>query len=121
MAQAFTECAATVTTTDDLRAQLDVGKDGGYAIEPEYGCELPSGHAGAHHAVGQTFSHGVGNDLWITWLDGGEPQVGELPMCEGYVEQTADEEDKVCLLYAGHPGPHTYEREAQGITGSAKR
>jgi len=114
--QAFMECAASVATTEALRGNLDVGNAGGYAIEPQYGCELPSGHAGAHHAVGQTFGDGERDDLWITWVDGGEPKVSALPMCEGYVEETATDEDKVCLLYAGHPGPHTYEREAQGMS-----
>jgi len=64
--------------------------------------------------VGQTFDNSDLDDLWVTWVDGDEPQVTALAMCEGYVEETATEEDKVCLLYTSHPGPHTYEREASG-------
>ena len=108
--QAFTERAASVTPKTELRSKLNVGKGGGYAIEPEYGCELPAGHAGPQHAVGQTFDKSDLDDLWITWADGEEPQVTALPMCDGYVEPTSAEEDKMCLLYFGHPGPHSYER-----------
>ncbi len=113
----FKECSARVTPTEKLRTQLDVGKAAGYAIEPEYGCELPGGHSGPHHAIGQAFNDGEHDDLWITWNDGDEPQVTALPMCEAYVEPDATGEDKVCLLYVGHPGPHTYEREVQPSTG----
>jgi hypothetical protein len=80
------------------------------------GANYPAGHSDQHHAVGQTFNDGERDDLWITWPDGGEPEITPLPMCEAYVEPTADEEDKICLLYSGHPGLHTYEREAQGIS-----
>lgn len=109
----FTECTASLTPTEELRGKLDVGKAGGYAIEPEYGCELPIGHSEPHHAIGQTFNDGEHDDLWITWTDSGEPQVTALPMCDAYVEPTGGEEDKICLLYAGHPGPHTYERRVE--------
>ncbi|HEY7272210.1 MAG TPA: hypothetical protein VH502_05715 [Actinoplanes sp.] len=65
-------------------------------------CELEAGHDGPHAAFGQQCDEA---ELWIRW-EGNPPQIRETPRCP------YDDGDAVCLLFAGHPGRHSFELEA---------
>ena len=62
-------------------------------------CELEDGHDGPHAALGQQ-SGDV--ELWIRW-HGTASRILECPHCY------YDDGDAVCLLFAGHPGRHSFE------------
>src|SRR5690349_15965913 len=62
-------------------------------------CELEAGHDGPHAALGQQ-SGDV--ELWIRW-NGSGPEIIDAPRC------SYDDGDAVCLLFAEHPGRHSFE------------
>jgi hypothetical protein len=63
-------------------------------------CELEDRHDGPHAALGQQSGEA---ELWIRW--NGTVRILETPEC------FYDDGDAVCLLYAGHPGRHSFELE----------
>jgi hypothetical protein len=64
-------------------------------------CELEAGHDGPHASFGQQCGEA---ELWIRW-DGTAPRIRETARC------SYDDGDAVCLLFAEHPGRHSFELE----------
>ena len=64
-------------------------------------CELEDMHDGPHAALGQQSGDA---ELWIRW-NGTDPRILEVPRC------VYDDGDAVCLLFAEHPGRHSFELE----------
>ncbi|MEU4332420.1 hypothetical protein [Nonomuraea dietziae] len=68
-----------------------------------YGCELQADHPGPHMALAQSFD---GYEAWLRWAVRSRELV-DLTPCEASDGPVDDPE--LCLLFNGHPGPHTFE------------
>ncbi len=124
MEVAFVPCLATVTTTEILRSQLEARGDA-YAAEESYGCELQAEHEGPHYAMGQSlepeWTADGDDDVWIRWSRDHDATLETKPMCTA----THDDGeycggDGICMLYGGHPGPHTDECESRWLFSSTE-
>lgn len=69
-------------------------------------CELETGHPGPHAGLGQ---HSFETQYWVQWTLSAS-EINPLEMCtaERVVDAGGDEDDNVCLLFAGHAGRHAY-------------
>ena len=79
-----------------------------YALIDIPKCELEDGHDGPHAAMGQ---HCDDVEWWIRW-DAAAPQIVAAQLCP---EDDEDDEDEVCLLFAGHTGHHSFELQLASI------
>ncbi|MFI9597711.1 hypothetical protein [Nonomuraea sp. NPDC052265] len=73
--------------------------------DPVYVCELEPQHPGPHMALAQVWAGG--DDVWLCW-DRALRKLVTLPHCPAETGPV-DEPDE-CLLFADHPGAHTFER-----------
>ena len=97
------ECPARLQL--DIRQQLWLESlpQPAHVVGQMYPCALDSGHEGPHAALGQQSGDRA---WWLQWtLKASE--INLLPECPGTPNGGTDnEDDGVCLLYAGHPGEH---------------
>jgi hypothetical protein len=108
---AFESCAAVTTPSDDLRSKLEA-RGNAYDVEQIYSCELPINHVGPHYSIGQSLEPDSpeGDDLWLRWKDGDDSILESKPMCPAlHVDGDECGGEGICMLYDGHPGPHTDE------------
>ena len=69
-------------------------------------CSLQPGHPGPHASMMQSSGADPDVEYWMRWtLRASEITV--LPNCEAH--DRADPQE-VCLLFAEHPGPHSFDR-----------
>lgn len=77
--------------------------------EPHHGapkslrCSMALGHDGPHGSLGQ--SSGPTDEYWVRWTLRAS-QIDLLPFCP---VEGPDRNRPSCLLFAEHPGPHTFE------------
>lgn len=88
-----------------------------YVVEESYTCELPADHVGPHYSILDSLepdSTPDGDDVWLRWESGRDPVQEIKAMCPASHEDgEACGGDGICMLYEGHPGPHTDECESR--------
>ncbi|MGH9059986.1 MAG: hypothetical protein ACRDZY_10800 [Acidimicrobiales bacterium] len=103
-------CDASITASPAVSHELVAVPDGMHEIPRVLICELVSGHAGPHAALGQ---HGGSPtdgwaSRWVRWSDPvivlAGPCPAEVTAAQGFVDPV--DPTRSCLLADGHPGPH---------------
>ncbi|MFF8959058.1 hypothetical protein [Streptomyces sp. NPDC014894] len=72
-------------------------------------CGLEREHAGPHHDFVRELDDGMDpGEIWVRWESGQDPlSIAALPDCEAGNGLPAGRDD-ACVLYAGHPGGHSF-------------
>jgi hypothetical protein len=105
MSEILLGCPGLVELTDVEIAWLDHLYGAVNEVAGRHYCELETGHAGRHAALGQ---RDVRGDWWVWWAeDDGSREILLMDPCP--VEQdTTDPDQRPCLLPIGHAGGHSY-------------
>lgn len=80
-----------------------------HGLERVLSCNLDQGHAGPHASLGQ---YSRDTEWWVQWTLS-VSEINPIPACPVTRTPDQDEDDNVCLLYAGHPGRHLYGTDRQ--------
>jgi len=100
-------CLARVQLDSAEREWLEFRPAAANEVPASLSCDLESGHPGSHGANAQM---GDGVEWWIHWT----LRASEIVERKGCWAETPDpkpyapDEVDVCLLYAGHPGRHSF-------------
>jgi len=118
MEVAFVPCPAAVAPTEIRRRQLQARGDA-YVVEQSYSCELHAEHEGPHYSIGQSLdpesTSDGDDDVWIRWSNDRDATLEAKPMCAAAHDGGDCGGDGICMLYGGHPGPHTDECETRWL------
>ena len=98
-------CTDTVLTPAEFVALAKL-PNGHNELIAEVECELESGHAGAHMALGQAYGSRSRQEAWLIWDENGR-QLRDLPPCPILHQMSG----KVCLLPFRHAGQHNFTLE----------
>jgi hypothetical protein len=98
-------CGTTTSLTAIEAAKLRVISSEVPAVQYSLSCEIAAGHGGSH----VTFATAAdGGELWW-WLcwKGQAREVRQIDPCEARCPDDPYLDD--CLLFDGHPGPHSFQ------------
>ncbi|GAA2263790.1 hypothetical protein GCM10010232_64640 [Streptomyces amakusaensis] len=71
-------------------------------------CGLERDHSGPHHDFVRELDGVDPGEVWARWRSGQDPgSIAALPDCEAVNGLPAGRDD-ACVLYAGHPGGHSF-------------
>lgn len=100
-------CIARVALDETEVEWLSVRPYAAHEVKSTLYCDLEAGHAGTHAALGQQ-----GNQIewWVLWTLRAF-EIVERQVCAAEAPGDLDdgEDREICLLYAGHPGRHSFE------------
>jgi hypothetical protein len=101
-------CPARIELSDTQVQWLENRPYPAHQVRRDHDCALEFGHEGPHGDLGQ---QGDEVEWWVRWtLISSE--IEQIEICPA-IRAELDEygEDVVCLLFKGHPGRHSFERE----------
>ncbi|MFE4666793.1 hypothetical protein ACFRI7_18385 [Streptomyces sp. NPDC056716] len=77
-------------------------------VRPVLRCQLQEHSGGRHHDLVWELDDAGQGEVWAQWTDGHRPDTFlVVPDCNTLSGPTP--KDEACILYAGHPGCHTWQ------------
>ncbi|MFE4665494.1 hypothetical protein ACFRI7_06170 [Streptomyces sp. NPDC056716] len=77
-------------------------------VRPVLRCLLQEHSGGRHHDLAWELDDASQGEVWAQWADGRRPDTFRVvPDCNTLSGPTP--KDEACILYAGHPGCHTWQ------------
>ena len=100
-------CPARITLDAAQAAFLDGLPTPAPSVQSELGCELERGHEGSHAALAEQVESTM---WWVQWTLSAS-EINPYTWCPQRREPEAPSvEEKDCVLFEGHPGPHSTRR-----------
>jgi hypothetical protein len=79
-----------------------------YEVPDRLVCLLERHDSGPHRALVRMLDNATSGELWTSWLKYPPWELSVLPDCN-ILNGRPSPQDEACVLFAGHPGLHTFE------------